>query len=369
MTGIAAGHRAPPWWGVAMAAFVLAVVLLAARPLAAQARPHWVPQDGSYGNDQPQPYAVLYGPGQSAYRPGKLVALPDGESLVADGSVLGITKLTEEGAPNLSFGNFGTGGAKRGTADRRGERGIQRQRCRRYPERQRLRGRRRVLAGDHRLRRGQGTAAPARLPPRAPSAPTARSPSPSSPAKASSTRPSRPPPRRQECSNTRLRPGRAPPTSTTAADVAVQPDGTILVAGTEHVGSPRLTALLVDRIASEGGGQESFSLQVEGQPTEGDAIAAGPSGTIYVAATEYPGTTRAKVMVAQLVETPLPLGPPSPRARARISPSRASSGARFILNSTPASTPAVRRPASSPMRWAAPAQTSTRLRSLPTEIC
>ena len=114
MTGIVAGHRAS-WWGVAMASFVLAVVLLAARPLAAQAAPLGS-QDGSYGNDQPQPYAVLYGPGQSAYRPGKLVALPDGESLVADGSVLGVTKLTEEGAPNLSFGNFGTGGAKRGTA-------------------------------------------------------------------------------------------------------------------------------------------------------------------------------------------------------------------------------------------------------------
>ena len=103
--------------------------------------------------------------------------------------------------------------------------------------------------------------------------------------------------------------GETPPTSTSAAGVAVQPDGTILVVGTEQLSGSGEPALLVDRIASEGGGQEPFSLQVEGQPTEGDAIAAGPDGTIYVAATENPGTSRAKAVIAQLVETPLPLGP------------------------------------------------------------
>ena len=44
------------------------------------------------------------------------MALPNGESLVADGSVLGVTKLTEEGEPNSTFGDFGTSGAKLGTA-------------------------------------------------------------------------------------------------------------------------------------------------------------------------------------------------------------------------------------------------------------
>ncbi len=306
MTGIAAGHRASRW-GVAMASFVLVVVLVAARPLAAHAA-SLGSQDGSYGNDQPQPYAVLYGPGQSAYRPGELLALPDGESLVADGSVLGVTKLTEEGAPNLSFGNFGTGGAKRGTAVVGGSGESSASAVAVTPS-----GSDYVVAGesspatvgDNVARAGAAGATPAALTVGANST-LAVAEFTSEGALDTSFASTAATPGVLEYQTPT---GQSAPTSTTAADVAVQPDGTILVAGTEHVGSPGEPALLVDRIASEGGGQEPFSLQVEGQPTEGDAIAAGPDGTIYVAATEYPGTTRAKVMVAQLVETPLPLGP------------------------------------------------------------
>ena len=306
MTGIAAGHRAS-WWGVAMASFVLAVVFAAVMPLGAHAAPLGS-QDGSYGNDQPQPYAVLYGPGQSAYRPGKLVALPDGESLVADGSVLGVTKLTEEGAPNLSFGNFGTGGAKRGTAVVGGSGESSASAVAVTPS-----GSDYVVAGesspatagDNVARVGGAGATPAARTVGANSTLTVAEFT-SEGALDTSFASTTATPGVLEYQTPA---GQSAPSSSTAADVAVQSDGIILVAGTEHVGSPGEPALLVDRIASEGGGQEPFSLQVEGQPTEGDAIAAGPDGTIYVAATEYPGTTRAKVMVAQLVETPLPLGP------------------------------------------------------------
>ncbi len=308
MTGMVAGHRAS-WWGVAMASLALAVVFAAAMPLGAHAA-SLGSQDASYGNVQPTPYAALYGPGEAAYNPGNLVALPNGESLVADGSVLGVTKLTEEGGPNSTFGNFGTSGVKLGTAvvgnpdEANGESSAS------------------AVAvapnGDYVVAGASWPTVGGKTNTRPGTSPTAGDRTVgagSTLAVAEFTSAGKLDTSFASAGETpgvlqyQTPVGEPPPTSTAATDVAVQSGGIILVVGTEHIGSPSEPAVLVDRIPSEGGGQELFSLQVEGQPTEGDAITEGPDGTIYVAATENPGTTHAKVVVARLVETAVRFGP------------------------------------------------------------
>jgi hypothetical protein len=49
------------------------------------------------------------------------------------------------------------------------------------------------------------------------------------------------------------------PKTTVAAGLAVQPDGTILVVGTELIGTPSEPAIMVVRVTSDGNAEELFT--------------------------------------------------------------------------------------------------------------
>ena len=91
------------------------------------------------------------------------------------------------------------------------------------------------------------------------------------------------------------------PASTSGQDLAVEPNGTIVVVGTEQIGTPLEPAMIVELIANNGNSATTFTgLQGDGQPTTAAAVALGPNGTIYVAGTENVGTSKAKAVIARL---------------------------------------------------------------------
>lgn len=97
------------------------------------------------------------------------------------------------------------------------------------------------------------------------------------------------------------------PSATIGKGIAVASDGTILAVGTEYIGNPSEPAIVVVRIPPDGGAEELFTgLQGDGQPTTAAGIAVGPNGEIYVAGTEKPGTLQARAVLAKLTRGGVP---------------------------------------------------------------
>jgi uncharacterized delta-60 repeat protein len=261
---------------------VLAATLLAASTASAAVLGSL---DGEFGNEHP--YARLTGPGDSLYNPGGIAALPGGGSLVAEAnSRLGLTRLTAEGAPDPTFGTAGTATIRsvdsdnsEGSAVAIASNGdylvvgtvaasVGEQLAVAEFTSEEVEGKGPAGTLDGSFASGSGHAGLFEY----------------------ST------PVQQQA-----------PSATIGKGIVVAPDGTILVVGTEYIGTSSEPAIVVVRITPDGGAEELYTgLQGDGQPTAAAGIALGPNGEIYVAGTENPGTSQARAVLAKLTRGGFP---------------------------------------------------------------
>jgi uncharacterized delta-60 repeat protein len=268
MTGIRAIARRP------RATLALTATLLLLPTTSYAASPGGT--DPAYGNSPPD--AILQGTAGGAYEPGGLQALDDGSSIVAVGDALGITKLDSSGHLDSGFGTGGTVTVPAVEIDNASSNAVAV-----TPD-----GASYLVAG---ALGGNTDLGVAELNADDGSLDTSF---------ASGGRV----PGVYELNENPVQ-GTAI-SSSVAQGIVVQPDGTIIVVGTANIGSPSEPALFLDRIASNGAADARFLMQANGQPTEGDAVALGPGGTIYVAGTENPGTNSARAIVARVVWSGFP---------------------------------------------------------------
>jgi uncharacterized delta-60 repeat protein len=231
--------------------------------------------DLSYGTDGSGD-ALIQGPSGTAYDPGGLTALPDGSSLVADERALGLTELSSGGAPVPGFGSGGTAKVAFGSVGDSNTSAV-------------------ALAPSGTSYLVTGTIDENDL---------AVAEFNSDGTLDTSFASGSPTPGVYEFNNDPVQGTAA--SSSEGADLVVQSDGTIFVVGTEDIGAPATAALVLDRITSDGSAEERFTMQADGQPTTGDAVALGPNGTIYVAGTENAGSANAKAVVARITRGGLP---------------------------------------------------------------
>lgn len=234
--------------------------------------------DDSYGTDGSGD-AIIQGPSGAAYDPSGLAALSDGSSLIADADGLGITHLTAAGAPDPSFGSGGTATVAYGSVGAARSAAVAST----------------PIAGGGSSYLVTGTIDENDL---AVAEFNSDGTLDTSFASSSAT------PGVYEFNNSPVQGTQA--YSSMGQDLVVQSDGTIIVVGTEDIGSPSEPALIVDRITTDGSADERFSIQADGQPTTGEAVALGSNGTIYVAGTENAGAASAKAVLVRLVRSGFP---------------------------------------------------------------
>ncbi len=276
-----AGRRSPEHlerrrWLATLA--VLATILIA--PAGTLAAPLGSP-DSAYGNDPP--FARITPPTGSGfpYDPGGVLALEKGGLLVADGDDLGVTRLTPQtplnagGLLDSTFGSGGTAAVRPELIDNSSANAVAVTPSGAY-----------VVAGTAggRLAVAEFTSAE-----QGEEGAGALDTSFASEATVPGVFEFNPPVQGQA------------PASTSGQDLAVEPNGTIVVVGTELIGTPSKPAMMVELIAGDGNSATTFTgLQGDGQPTTAAAVALGPDGTIYVAGTENVGTAKAKAVIARL---------------------------------------------------------------------
>jgi uncharacterized delta-60 repeat protein len=241
--------------------------------------------DGEFGDEKP--FARITGPSDSLYNPGGIVALKGGGSLLAEvDSRLGLTRLTPEGAPDPTFGTGGTATIRSVDSDNSEGSAV-------------------AVAsnGDYLV---VGTVAASVGEQLAVAAFTSEEVEGKGPAGTLDS----------AFASGSVHPGifeystpvqQQAPSATIGKGIAVAPDGTILVVGTEYIGTPSEPAIVVARIAPDGGAEELFTgLQGDGQPTTAAGIALGSNGEIYVAGTENAGTPQAKAVLAEITRGGFP---------------------------------------------------------------